>query len=304
MLHFISYRFYVACFAAKKFQASIPIAMMLGATLLHPTFTAMVAKGHSGSIFGLPIYPANYGSTIVTALLTVWIMSYVQKLVHRYSPKSFKVIIEPTLTILIMVPLTLCLIAPLGQMMSAGFISVMLWIHRIFGPFELAIFAGLVPFIVMFGLHIATLPFCLELIRKTGMDNAIIPAFFISNFAQGAALLAVGVKTKKSALKQLSFSSAFSAIVPGITEPEMYGVTLKYRTPMIAAMIGSACGGFYMGLTNVGADHFLPPNMFQIVVYMSSPQILLNTIIAIGITMVVTFVITLYLYKGKKEASE
>lgn len=291
---------YVAAFAARKFKTSIPIGMLLGAMLLHPTFTQMVAAGKGGSIFGIPIYPASYGSTIVPALLSVWIMSYVQKFIAKYSPKSIRIIVEPTLTILIMTPLTLCLLAPLGQMMSSGFVSGMMWIHKVLGPVELALFAGLAPFIVMLGLHVGTVPFSVGLIKSTGMDNAITPAFFLSNFAQGAALLAVGFKTKSSKLKQISFSSAFSVLVPGISEPGMYGVTLKYRTPMIAAVIGSACGGLYMGLMNVGASQFLPPNVFQIVVYMSSTAELINTVIAIVIAMVVTFLLTLYLYKDQE----
>lgn len=292
---------YVASFAAKRFNTSVPIGMLLGAILLHPTFTQLVAQGKSLGIFGLPIYPASYGSTIVPALLAVWIMSYVQKFIAKISPKSVRVILEPTLTIIIMTPLTLCLLAPLGQILSSGFVSGMMWIHKILGPVELALFSALAPFIIMFGLHVGTVPFSVDLIKHTGMDNAIAPAFFLSNFAQGAALLAVGTKTKNSQLRQVSFSSAFSVLIPGISEPGMYGVTLKYKTPMIAAVIGSACGGLYMGIMNVGASQFLPPNIFQLVVYMSSTATLINTIIAIFITMAVSFAVTMYLYKDKGE---
>lgn len=294
---------YVGAFAAKKFNTSIPIGMLLGGMLISPTFIEMVTKHVPMSVFGLPIYPAQYGSTIVPALLAVWIMSYVQKIIAKYSPKSIRIILEPTLTILIMVPITLCALAPVGQMLSSGFVNTMIILHNVLGPFEIAIFAALVPFIVMFGLHVGTVPFSIGLIKSTGMDNIIAPPFFISNFAQGAALLGVGFKTKSSNLKQLSFSSAFSAIIPGVTEPGMYGVTLKYKTPMIAAMIGAACGGLYMGFTNVGVKQFLPPNMFQIVAYMKTPMDLVNVIIAIVITMIITFIATLILFKEKKEVN-
>ena len=288
---------YIGFFAAKKFDATPALGALIGAMLVHPTFVQMVTEGSGGSVFGLPIYAASYSSTIFPAVLSVWVMSYVEHFISRHSPKSLRVILQPTLTILIMTPLSLCLLSPIGAMLSSGFCSALMAFYSLCGPIAVAVFCAIVPFVVMFGMHVGTVPFCVQAIASTGIEQIILPAFFLSNFTQGAACLAVGVKTKKSDLRALAFSCAFSDIVPGVSEPGMYGITLKYKTPMVAAMIGGAAGGFYMGLMGVGANAFVAPNLFALAVYIWSVSNLINTVISILIAMVITFVLTLFLYK-------
>lgn len=288
---------YIGFFAAKKFDATPALGALIGAMLVHPTFVQMVTEGSGGSVFGLPIYAASYGSTIFPAVLSVWVMSYVEHFISRHSPKSLRVILQPTLTILIMTPLSLCLLSPIGAILSSGFCSALMAFYSLCGPIAVAVFCAIVPFVVMFGMHVGTVPFCVQAIASTGIEQIILPAFFLSNFTQGAACLAVGVKTKKSDLRALAFSCAFSDIVPGVSEPGMYGITLKYKTPMVAAMIGGAAGGFYMGLMGVGANAFVAPNLFALAVYIWSVSNLINTVISVLIAMVITFVLTLFLYK-------
>lgn len=288
---------YIGFFAAKKFDATPALGALIGAMLVHPTFVQMVTEGSGGSVFGLPIYAASYSSTIFPAVLSVWVMSYVEHFISRHSPKSLRVILQPTLTILIMTPLSLCFLSPIGAMLSSGFCSALMAFYSLCGPIAVAVFCAIVPFVVMFGMHVGTVPFCVQAIASTGIEQIILPAFFLSNFTQGAACLAVGVKTKKSDLRALAFSCAFSDIVPGVSEPGMYGITLKYKTPMVAAMIGGAAGGFYMGLMGVGANAFVAPNLFALAVYIWSVSNLINTVISILIAMVITFVLTLFLYK-------
>lgn len=288
---------YVGFFAAKKFDATPALGALIGAILIHPTFVQMVSEGSGGSIFGLSIYPAGYSSTMLPSILSVWVMSYVEKFISKHSPKSLRVILRPTLTILIMTPLSLCLLCPLGAMMANGFCSGMMAFYSLCGPIAVAVFCAIIPFVVMFGMHVGTVPFCVQAIATNGVEQIMLPAFFISNFTQGAACFGVGIKTNNSDLRTMAFSCAFSDIVPGISEPGMYGITLKYKTPMAAAMIGAAAGGLYMGLMGVGANAFVPPNIFAISLYAWSITNLINTIVGVLIGMIVTFVLTLILYK-------
>lgn len=295
---------FVGFFAAKKFGANVALGAMLGAALIHPTFVSMVTAGDAGSVFGLPIYSASYSSTIVPIILAVWVMSYVEKFISRYSPKAIRTILEPSLTLIIMIPLTFCLLAPLGAMLSDGFASLLTWFYSIFGPLAVAAFAAIVPWVVMVGIHIGTTAISVTTIAQTGIDAFMGPGFFISNFAQGAACLAVGIKAKTTELRSFAYSCAFSNIVPGISEPGMYGITLRYKTPMAGAMIGAAAGGLYFGLTGTGALQFLPPNIFAFVGYMGEGAFagnLMNAIIGVVIAMVVAFIATMFLYKPEKE---
>lgn len=295
---------FVGFFAAKKFGANVALGAMLGAALIHPTFVSMVTAGDAGSVFGLPIYSASYSSTIVPIILAVWVMSYVEKFISRYSPKAIRTILEPSLTLIIMIPLTFCLLAPLGAMLSDGFASLLTWFYGIFGPLAVAAFAAIVPWVVMVGIHIGTTAISVTTIAQTGIDAFMMPGFFISNFAQGAACLAVGIKAKTTELRSFAYSCAFSNVVPGISEPGMYGITLRYKTPMVGAMIGAAAGGLYFGLTGTGALQFLPPNIFAFVGYMGEGAFagnLMNAIIGVVIAMVVAFIATMFLYKPEKE---
>lgn len=295
---------FVGFFAAKKFGANVALGAMLGAALIHPTFVSMVTAGDAGTVFGLPIYSASYSSTIVPIILAVWVMSYVEKFISRYSPKAIRTILEPSLTLIIMIPLTFCLLAPLGAMLSDGFASLLTWFYGIFGPLAVAAFAAIVPWVVMVGIHIGTTAISVATIAQTGIDAFMMPGFFISNFAQGAACLAVGIKAKTTELRSFAYSCAFSNVVPGISEPGMYGITLRYKTPMAGAMIGAASGGLYFGLTGTGALQFLPPNIFAFVGYMGEGAFagnLMNAIIGVVIAMVVAFIATMFLYKPEKE---
>ena len=295
---------FVGFFAAKKFGANVALGAMLGAAPIHPTFVSMVTAGDAGSVFGLPIYSASYSSTIVPIILAVWVMSYVEKFISRYSPKAIRTILEPSLTLIIMIPLTFCLLAPLGAMLSDGFASLLTWFYGIFGPLAVAAFAAIVPWVVMVGIHIGTTAISVATIAQTGIDAFMMPGFFISNFAQGAACLAVGIKAKTTELRSFAYSCAFSNVVPGISEPGMYGITLRYKTPMAGAMIGAAAGGLYFGLTGTGSLQFLPPNIFAFVGYMGEGAFagnLMNAIIGVVIAMVVAFIATMFLYKPEKE---
>lgn len=291
---------FVGFFAAQKFGANVALGAMLGAALVHPTFVSMVTEGNAGSVFGIPIYAASYSSTIIPAILSVWIMSYVEKFIARRSPKAIRTILEPSLTLVIMIPLTFCLLAPLGAMLSDGFANLLTWFYSLCGPLAVAAFAAVVPLVVMVGIHIGTTAISVATIAQIGIDAFMAPGFFISNFAQGAACLAVGIKAKTTELKSLAFSCAFSDFIPGISEPGMYGITLRYKTPMIGAMIGSAAGGLYFGLTGTGALQFLPPNIFAFVGYMGDgvyANNLMNAVIGVIIAIVVAFIATMVIYK-------
>lgn len=290
----------VGGFAAKKFGANVAIGMMLGGVLIHPTFVSLVSQGTLGDIFGIPIYSASYSSTIFPIILSVWVTSYVEKFFAKHSPKSMRYIIEPVLTLLVMAPLTLCALAPLGAIISVGFAQAMTWFYKVFGVVAVAALCAIIPYVVMLGMHVGTIPISVATIAATGMDKLIMPAFFISNFTQGAACLAVGVKSKDKDIRSLAFTSAFSDVVPGVSEPGMYGITLRYKTPMYGAMIGAAVGGLYFGLMGVGEFAFVAPNIFAFAAFVGGAGFetnLINAVIGVILGFIVAFVATMVLYK-------
>lgn len=289
---------FVGFFAAKKLGSTPVMGAMLGGVLLHPTFLSLVATGNAGTIFGLNIYEASYSSSIIPVIISVWVMSYIEKYASKFSPNYLRTVLVPLVTLLITVPLMLSFLAPIGFMMSSYFAQFILWLNSIAGPLQVAVFSSIAPLVVMTGMHIGTIPFVFESLSTLGADYAIIPAFIIANFALGGALLSVAIKAKNKDLKSLSFSSAFSSLVPGISEPGLYGVALKYRTPIISTIIGGFIGGLYAGIMNVGMFGFAPPSIFALTLFISeNSSNFMNMVIGVLIATSVSFAVNMFIFK-------
>ena len=313
----------VATAAARKFNVKTAMAVLMACIMIAPDFIALVATGqgqtitnpggpptiipgtgNAGSVFGIPIYPATYSNTILPIIMCVFLMSYIEKYLNKYIPKTVRMVFVPTIELLIMVPVGLGIVGPIGARLSVWLGNVFTWMFTTLGPIAPVILTGFMPFIVLTGMHFNLMAVAMAMANITQKNTVTHPAYFLSNTAQGAACLAVAFKTKDSERRSLALSSAFSAIVPGITEPGMYGITLKYKTPMIAAMIGSGIGAFIGGLLNIGTYAGGPPNIFTLPLFINpmtgDATDLKNAVICIIIGMAITFVVCLLLYKDEK----
>ncbi len=289
--------------AAKKFGANTGLGMVIGAMLIYPTFVNGVSAGTVFTLFGLPVYGASYTSTIFPVILCVWVMAPIEKFFAKHSPDSLRSIIEPLCTLIVMVPLSFCLLAPAGAFLGTYVSEFMLWLYDAIGFIGVALLAALMPFIIMTGMHSAFVPYLLQMFSTVGTESIFYPALVISNIDQGAAALAVALKTKNKDVRSTSLSCAVTAMAAGVTEPAMYGVNLKYKTPMWGAMIGSAVGGLVAGLMKVSIYAFAGVSSFvALPLFMGeTASNLIWMCIAVVIGIIVTFVMTLILYKEKKE---
>ena len=139
------------------------------------------------------------------------------------------------------------ILGPLGAICGNVLSDVVYFIHDKLGFIAVGLVAGIYPFVVMAGMHHAFTPIKLGMIATTGYENFICIGELCSNMAQGAASLAVAIKSKNKDFKQIAGSSAFSALLAGITEPALYGVTLRLKRPMLGACIGAVAGGLFGG---------------------------------------------------------
>lgn len=298
---------FAGAFAAKKFNTSVPMAMFLGAMLIHPTFISMVAEGSSVSIFGLPIYAGSYSSSIFPVILSVFIMRYVQRFFAKYSPEVIRSIVEPLGTLLVMTPLAFCVIAPLGNFLGQYLAVIITWLYDTVGFVTIALLAAFFPYIVTTGMHLAgTFPIVIQNFTVLGYDPIIMVSNFISNFNQAAVCVAVAVKTKNKELRSNALSCAVTAVVGGITEPAMFGITLKYRKAMYGSMVGGLVAGAFAGLSKVICCT-IPGSagMFGLVGFIGeNPSNIVLMLSAIVIGMVVSFIATLVLYKNDDLSGE
>lgn len=239
---------FVGAFAAKKFGANMALGMLMGAIFIHPSFISAVTEGTSLNIYGIPVYATTYSSSVVPALLTVWVMSYVEKFFAKHSPDSIRSITEPFFTLLVMLPLALCVLGPVGAFVGTYLSEGVMWLYSTTGIFGIAVLSSIFPWIVMTGMHTAFTPYLVNAMATVGYDPIICTANVVANINQGAACAAVALKSKHDEdLRSVASACAITAIVGGVTEPGMFGVNLKYKTPMYGAMIGSFFGALVAG---------------------------------------------------------
>ncbi|MBR2684690.1 MAG: PTS transporter subunit EIIC [Erysipelotrichaceae bacterium] len=290
----------IGAFAAKKFGANQGLGMVIGGMLVYPTFAA--ASGLN--FLGIPVYTNSYSSTIIPVILSCAVMAPIERFIAKHSPEVLRSVLEPLCTILIMIPLTYCLLGPVGSFLGQYLSAFVLWLYNTIGFVGVALFAAIMPFVIMTGMHGAFVPYLLQMLTDPtiGYEPIFFPALIISNINQGVAALAVALKTKKEDLKSTGFSTAVTAIVAGVTEPAMYAVNFKYKTPLYGAMIGSAVGGLVAGIFKCAIQAFAgASSIIALPLFASSsnPSNLMYMIIATVIGMVATFAATWVLYKDK-----
>ena len=296
----------LASSAAKKFKCNQYLAMMLGGMLLHPTFVSMVnsAKeaGTSVGVFGLPISLASYSSSVLPIILGVWFMSYVEPIADKISPKAIKFFTKPLITALVTGIVLLVAIGPIGYIVSDKVGLAIKTLESYASWLVPTLIGGLTPLLVMTGTHYGLIPIGINNRMTMGYDTIIYPGMLASNVAQGGAALAVAFKTKNSEIKQLASSAGITGVC-GITEPALYGVNLRFKTPLYAAMIGGAVGGLFLGIFRVCNYSGGSPGFLTLPSYIGGESMMNFVYACIGavISVVVSFVACLALYKDPKE---
>ncbi|HEL2203937.1 TPA: PTS glucose transporter subunit IIA [Streptococcus suis] len=287
---------FLAYSASQKLKVTPALAMSVAGILLHPNFVQMVSSGDPLHFLGAPVTPASYGSSVIPILIMVWLMKYIEAVFNKVTPAITKSFLQPTLVLLVSGFIALVLVGPLGVIVGEGLSQLVEQMHGVAGWLTLAVLGAIMPFIVMTGMHWAFAPIFLAASIATP-DVLILPAMLGSNLAQGAASMAVAFKSKNSNTKQIAFAAGFSALFAGVTEPALYGVTLKYKKPLYAAMIGGGLAGLFVGLTGVKAYLFAVPSLIALpqFIYSEAASNITNAMIAAAISIIVTFILTYFL---------
>ena len=231
----------IAASAARKFGSNPFVALALSTALMYPDMGTLLSGEAAVSFLGIPVTAVSYASSVIPVLLAVWILSYVEKWVDKIIPSALKLLLVPLISLLIMVPVTLIAIGPLGTVIGSGLSGGINWLLDEGGLIAGIVLGGAMAVITMTGMHYALVPVILSNIATLGFDK-FLPLTYISNMGQAGATLGVFIRAKDKNLKSVALSTSFTALM-GVTEPAMYGINMKYKRPFAAAMIGSAVGG-------------------------------------------------------------
>lgn len=290
--------------AAKRFKCSPYLAAVLGAALLHPSFTAL-NTGDPVAFFGIPVRMISYGSSVVPILLIVFAQSYIEKFAKKISPASVKVFLVPLITLVITSLVGFTALGPLGNYVGEILAIGMNFINDKAGWLIPVIMGAFTPLFIMTGMHYCFAPIQQIQYSTLGYGTILGPGMLSSNIAQATSSLVVGLKTKNKSLKQLSLSSSATAFM-GITEPALYGVNFKLKKPLYASMIGGGIAGLYAGITGIRTYASATAGLAAIPVYISDDMSnVINACITILISIVATAIVTLILgFDDIKEENE
>ncbi|MGG6795465.1 UNVERIFIED_CONTAM: PTS glucose transporter subunit IIA [Streptococcus canis] len=260
----------IAITSARKFKMNEFTALAIAAALVYPDIAVSVAglkKAGLDNVFGIPFaLPASgYISTVMPAILAVWVASLIEKFMKKITPDVVKLFVVPFVTILVTVPLTFLLVGPLANLVSDGLSNALVAIQG-FSPIIFGFILGAAwQVMVMFGLHWALVPLAILQVATTGESAMFSPAL-LPNFTQTGVLLAILLKTKEQKVKTITTPALISSLF-GVTEPAIYGVTLPMRTPfiiscLVSGIIGAAMMAFKVTAYAIGGmGIFLYPSL-------------------------------------------
>lgn len=294
--------------AAKQFKTNQYLGMLMGAILLHPTFTTMVAAFKEGgdaiSLFSIPFTATTYSSTVIPIILSVWFMSYVEKFADKISPKAIKFFSVPLIVALVTSVVTFSLLGPAGAIIGQWLGDFFKWLES-FGGWVVPTIVGIFsPFLVMTGTHYGLVSIGINNRMTLGYDTVAQPGMLASNVSQGGAALAIAFKTKDPDKRALASSAGITAVF-GITEPALYGVTLQNRAALIGTMVSGGIVGFFLGIFNARNFSGGSPGLLTLGSYIGDNTLkyFYTALIGLILAVVISFVITFILYKEDAQES-
>ncbi|QUI23514.1 PTS glucose transporter subunit IIA [Vallitalea pronyensis] len=306
--------------AAKKFNVNVFVGMALGGSLLYVDDVLVMAGKEAistlfsstpfamnvyGEFLGLPItLPASgYATSIVPIIMAVFIASKVEKFMKKVMPDSVKTFLVPLFTLAICTPFTFIVVGPISSVLTSLVGIITSSAFSLSPVFAGILVGGLWQVLVIFGLHLGMVPIVMMNFATLGYDFILSP-FFAATFAQTAVVLAIMLKTKDQKLRSLCIPSFISGIF-GVTEPAIYGITLPRKKPFIISCIGAAIGGAIIGAAGVKSYMVAGMGIFGFTAYINGATNdisgMIWAIIACGVAIVFSFVVTYVLYKDKKK---
>lgn len=281
----------LAVTSARKFGANQFVAMTVAGALIYPTIIQLKTEAVATTFFGIPVTMMSYTSTVIPIILAVWVMSYVEKFFNRYVHESVKNFVTPLIALVTIVPLTLIVFGPIG-VTSGDLIAAFILKVLAFNPILAGAFiAGVWQILVIFGIHWGVVPIFINNIATKGYDY-IKPATAPAIFAQAGASFGVMLRSKNKKLKTLAGSTGITALF-GITEPAVYGVTLRLKRPFIAAVISAAVGGGIVGHFGSVAVASGPPGLLTLPVFIGdSMTAFYGLLIGVGVSFFLSMVLT------------
>jgi len=297
----------LAVTAAKKFKAnqftaiaiagaliySATIAVIPGADGATTTLKGFADAGGDLTFLGIPVVMVSYLSAVIPTILAIFAQAHLERVLERVLPESVRNFLTPMLVVVIIVPLTFLAIGPVSDIVGTGLSDGVNWFWGLSPFIGGAIMGALWQVFVIFGVHWGFVP----VIVVTGVYNMLYVTpfpLFAAVLAQAAATAAVFLKTRNKELKEIAGPATISGFLAGITEPAIYGVTLRLKKPFVYGVIGGAVGGAIAASGGSAAEGFVLPGAITLSSTLNIGNFTLQ-LVGSGLAMVIAFTLTLVL---------
>ena len=296
----------IAFSAAKAFGANPYLGAVIGMIMINPSLQNAYTVATEGVqqtqsvFFGLyDIDMVGYQGHVIPVVIAVWVLSVIEKKLHKIVPEVLDLFVTPLVSVFVTGYLTLSIIGPVFVWAENAVLGGIQWLLTLPLGIGSLIMGGLYAPTVVTGIHQMYTAIDIGQIAQYGVTYWL-PLASAANVAQGAAALAVALKSKDKKIKSLALPSSLSAFM-GITEPAIFGVNLRFFKPFIAGCIGGGCGALYASLVHLGAKGTGVTGIFGILLCLEQPvQYVIEMAIAVGVAFVVSFII----YKDQKPKAE
>ena len=298
----------IAFSAAKAFGANPYLGAVIGMIMINPSLQNAYTVATEGVqqtqsvFFGLyDIDMVGYQGHVIPVVIAVWLLSVIEKKLHKIVPEVLDLFVTPLVSVFVTGYLTLSIIGPIFVWAENAILGGIQWLLMLpLGLGSLVMGALYAPTVVT-GIHQMYTAIDIGQIAQYGVTYWL-PLASAANIAQGAAALAVALKSKDKKIKSLALPSSLSAFM-GITEPAIFGVNLRFFKPFIAGCIGGGCGALYASIVHLGAKGTGVTGIFGILLCLDTPvQYLIEMVIAVGVAFVISFL--LYKDQAPQTASD
>lgn len=242
---------FIAITASKHFKCNTYIAILCCCALVNPSWAEMAARIAGGDVIhflGIKLSETTYTSTVLPPLILVWLLSYLERFIEKRLPDATKPLLTPLLCFLIMAPATILVIGPVSAVTANGIAKGYNFLAGTAPALAGAVIGGFWQVVVIFGVHWGITPVVLANFDMYGKDT--FQAFqTIAVVAQVAAAFGVFIKSRNKEFRGVALSAGITGLF-GITEPTIYGVTLRLKKPFICGCVGGAIGAVVMSFFN------------------------------------------------------
>lgn len=287
VFYFLPFLLAVTC--ADRFKTNRFLALLLAGGYIY--FSTQYAETPL-SFLGVPFMTVTYTSTVIPIIISVFVMKYVYNAANKVVPEMLRVVLVPMIVLLIMIPLQLAVLGPIGAFCGTYIAQFINALFDMSGALAGALLGFFRPILVMFGMHYSIMPIQVQQVADSGQTAMIVSAL-CANIAQAGAALGVALKTKNVTMRTAGFSASVTALF-GVTEPAIYGVTLHFKKPFFCACAAAAVTSGILGALGTYATAIALPGVLSIGTYECPAGFVfipLMLVVAFVLAAVLTYVI-------------